>query len=75
MKKIFKTKLGSIVHADAEKYLKKVKDGSVDLIITSPPFAHQKKAYGNKKGDEYLDWLKKFGEIFYKKLKDDGSLL
>ena len=60
----------------AEKYLKKVKDGSVDLIITSPPFAlTREKAYGNKKGDEYLDWLKKFGEIFYKKLKDDGSFV
>ena len=69
MKKIFKTKLGSIVNDDAEKYLKKIKDGSVDLIITSPPFAlTREKAYGNKKGDEYLDCLKKFGKIFYKKL-------
>ena len=76
MKKIFKTKLGSIIHDDAEKHLKKVKDDSVDLIITSPPFAlTREKAYGNKKGDEYLDWLKKFGEIFYKKLKDDGSFV
>ena len=76
MKKIFKTKLGSIVNDDAEKYLKKIKDGSVDLIITSPPFAlTREKAYGNKKGDEYLDWLKQFGEIFYKKLKDDGSFV
>ena len=55
MKKIFKTKLGSIVHDDSLKHLKKVKDKSLDLIITSPPFAlTRKKAYGNEQGDAYL---------------------
>ena len=76
MKKIFKTKLGSIVHDDSLKYLKKVEDNSLDLIITSPPFAlTRKKAYGNEQGDAYMVWLKEFGEIFYKKLKDEGSLV
>lgn len=76
MKKIFKTKLGSIVHDDSLKYLKKLEDNSLDLIITSPPFAlTRKKAYGNEQGDAYMVWLKEFGEIFYKKLKDEGSLV
>ena len=76
MKKIFKTKLGSIIHDDSLKYLKKVEDNSLDLIITSPPFAlTRKKAYGNEQGDAYMVWLKEFGEIFYKKLKDEGSLV
>lgn len=76
MKKIFKTKLGSIVHDDSLKYLKKVEDNSLDLIITSPPFAlTRKKAYGNEQGDAYMVWIKEFGEIFYEKLKDEGSLV
>jgi DNA modification methylase len=76
MKKIFKTKLGSIVHDDSLKHLKKVKDKSLDLIITSPPFAlTRKKAYGNEQGDAYLVWLKEFGELFHEKLKEEGSLV
>lgn len=76
MKKIFKTKLGSIVHDDSLKHLKKVKDKSLDLIITSPPFAlTRKKAYGNEQGDAYLAWLKEFGELFHEKLKEEGSLV
>ena len=76
MKKIFKTKLGSIIQDDSLNYLKDVKDNSLDLIITSPPFAlTRKKAYGNEQGDEYMIWLKEFGKIFHKKLKDEGSLV
>ena len=73
---IFKTKNGKIVHDDSLKYLKKLKDNSVDLIITSPPFAlTREKAYGNKKGDAYMKWLKEFGELFHQKLKLEGSLV
>ncbi len=76
MKKIFKTKLGSIIQDDSLNYLKRVKDGSLDLIITSPPFAlTRKKAYGNEQGDEYMQWLKEFGNIFHTKLKEEGSLV
>lgn len=76
MKKIFKTKLGSIIQDDSLNYLKDVKDNSLDLIITSPPFAlTRKKAYGNEQGDEYMIWLKEFGKIFHKKLKEEGSVV
>ena len=40
---IKRTKLGKIVHADSLKYLDKIKENSVDLIITSPPFALTRK--------------------------------
>jgi len=73
---IFKTNYGSIINDDSIKSLMTIKDESVDLIITSPPFAlTREKAYGNKKGDEYLEWIEKFGHIFYNKLKDSGSLV
>ena len=76
MKTIFKTDLGSIIHSDSLKRLKKHNDKSIDLIVTSPPFAlTREKGYGNKKGDDHLDWLKKFGKVFYDKLKDEGSLV
>ena len=76
MEQIKKTNLGKIVHSDSLKYLKKLDDNSIDLIITSPPFAlTRKKAYGNKQGDEYLEWLREFGELFYEKLSKEGSLV
>lgn len=76
MKIIKKTKLGEIVHADSKKFLTTLEDDSIDLIVTSPPFAlTREKAYGNEKGEAYMDWLREFGLIFYKKLSPSGSLV
>jgi site-specific DNA-methyltransferase (cytosine-N4-specific) len=48
----------------------------VSLVITSPPFALQrKKEYGNKGQNEYIDWLVKFAKLVYDKLKEDGSFV
>lgn len=75
-KQIHKTRYGQIVLADSYEFLDGMEDNSIDLIITSPPFAlTREKSYGNKKGDDYLDWLQNFGELFYKKLSNTGSLV
>ncbi len=51
-------------------------DNSVNLVITSPPFALlRKKEYGNKEQHEYVDWLSEFARIVMKKLKPDGSFV
>jgi site-specific DNA-methyltransferase (cytosine-N4-specific) len=43
------TKLGRIYCADSLAVMKTVPSGSVDLIMTSPPFGlTRKKEYGNK---------------------------
>lgn len=50
--------------------------GKVNLIITSPPYPlNNKKSYGNKTGDEYLDWISSLAPIFSNILADDGSLV
>ena len=55
------------------KYLKK---NSVDLIVTSPPFALEApKRYGNKNKSDYLDWLESFFEGWKYVLKDTGSIV
>lgn len=49
---------------------------SVDLIVTSPPFAlKRKKEYGNEEEDRYCDWFMGFAEEFYRILKPRGSLV
>ncbi len=49
---------------------------SVDLIMTSPPFALvRKKGYGNEDEGAYLDWFRPFAQEFHRVLKDSGSLV
>ena len=51
-------------------------DNSLDLIITSPPFALQrKKEYGNESQAEYVAWLSQFAKLVYRKLKSTGSFV
>ena len=50
--------------------------GSVQLIMTSPPFGLvRQKEYGNVDADEYLEWFHPFAQAFYNSLADNGSLV
>lgn len=71
-----KTRLGKITHGDSLEALKTTPAGSVDLIMTSPPFGLvRKKDYGNADAHEYLEWFKPFAEQFHRVLRDSGSLV
>jgi DNA modification methylase len=49
---------------------------SIDLIVTSPPFAlRRKKEYGNVPAEEYVEWFLPFAEEFKRVLKEKGSLV
>jgi site-specific DNA-methyltransferase (cytosine-N4-specific) len=51
-------------------------DGSINLVVTSPPFALQRqKEYGNLDESEYVDWLMEFGRSVHSKLREDGSFV
>ena len=70
------TDLGLAACGDSRELLPCLDDSSVSLIMTSPPFALQrKKEYGNEDQDSYVDWLMEFGRIAFQKLKNDGSLV
>ncbi len=73
----FKTSLGSMVLGDSLRVLEeRYKPGSVDLIMTSPPFGLvRKKGYGNVDADKYVAWFRPFGEVFKRLLKPTGSLV
>lgn len=50
--------------------------GKVQLVFTSPPFPLlTPKAYGNRVGDEYLDWLSALGPRLADLLTADGSIV
>ena len=76
MKASYKTKWGCIYNADALEYMPNLKDGQINLIMTSPPFGLvRQKDYGNVNADQYLDWFRPFAEQFRRILADDGSLV
>jgi site-specific DNA-methyltransferase (cytosine-N4-specific) len=67
---------GKMLVGDSLDVLAELDDDSIDLVVTSPPFALQrKKEYGNKEQYEYVEWLSQFGHLVFRKLKETGSLV
>ena len=76
MKVSYKTGLGSAICGDSRELLADLEDDSVNLVMTSPPFALQRqKEYGNVDQSAYIDWLTEFARIVHKKLRRDGSFV
>lgn len=70
------TRHGATFIGDSRELLADLPDGSVNLVITSPPFALQRqKEYGNLDQHEYIDWFLEFARLVHAKLKDDGSFV
>lgn len=75
-KLVYRTPRGLQLCGDSAELLGHLPDQSVDLVMTSPPFALlRQKAYGNKEQDQYVEWLGRFGEAAYRVLKDSGSFV
>jgi DNA modification methylase len=74
---IYKTGCGEAWVGDASETLRdSCEDDSVDLIVTSPPFALlHKKEYGNQNQDDYVRWFQPFADEFWRVLKPTGSLV
>jgi len=73
---LYMTHYGKAYQGDALELLDCLPDCSVDLVITSPPFALQReKEYGNRDQDEYVDWLLEFAVGVKRVLKDTGSFV
>lgn len=76
MSVVYTTSLGSTRCGDSRKLLAELPDNSVNLVMTSPPFALQRqKEYGNVEQKEYVEWLAEFGKLIHQKLTPDGSFV
>jgi site-specific DNA-methyltransferase (adenine-specific) len=65
-----------IVLGDCLNALKKVEENSVDLIVTSPPYADRRaKTYGGVKPEEYVEWFLPRSKEFLRVLKPDGTFI
>lgn len=67
---------GSAFHGDSRELLEELPDNSIDLIVTSPPFALQhQKEYGNEDQDGYNDWFMEFIPEVRRVLQPHGSFV
>ncbi|GAH63297.1 unnamed protein product, partial [marine sediment metagenome] len=75
-KPLYTTHYGAAYLGDALDLLKCLPDESIDLALTSPPFALlRQKEYGNVDQDEYVDWLLSFTIEVKRVLKETGSFV
>lgn len=73
---VFITSLGKAFVGDSLKILDSISGESVDLVVTSPPFALlREKSYGNVDQQIYVNWLCNFGPLVHRVLKPTGSFV
>jgi site-specific DNA-methyltransferase (adenine-specific) len=66
----------TIVLGDCLEKLKDLQESSIDLIITSPPYADSRvKTYGGIKPDEYVEWFLPISDELFRVLKPDGTFI
>ncbi len=69
-------KLSTVYNADCLEVLKTLPDNSVDLIVTSPPYADQRKqTYGGINVNEYVNWFLPISEQLLRVLKPTGTFI
>ncbi|NJN79429.1 MAG: site-specific DNA-methyltransferase [Anaerolineales bacterium] len=65
-----------LILGDSRKELKKLKDNSIDLIFTSPPYADSRSStYGGVSPDKYVKWFLSFSEELLRVLKPTGTFV
>jgi DNA modification methylase len=73
---LYETRLGEAYVADSLDMLRSLPARSVNLVITSPPYALQrKKEYGNVDKRDYVEWMLPFAREIKRVLTDDGSFV
>ncbi len=66
----------SIYHGDSKEVLKLLPADYVDLIVTSPPYADQRKnTYGGIHPDQYVKWFLPISEQLLRVLKPSGTFI
>ena len=75
-RRFHRTRLGRILLGDSLPLMRRLRAGSVDLVMTSPPFGLvRKKDYGNAPARAYLDWFRPFAAELARIVAPSGSLV
>lgn len=66
----------NLVLGDCQEILKQVKSNSIDLIVTSPPYADRRSStYGGIKPEKYVEWFLPKSQEFMRVLKPTGTFI
>ncbi|BAT52868.1 DNA methylase N-4/N-6 [Nostoc sp. NIES-3756] len=73
---VYTQKYGSAYLGNCQEIIKAIPDNSINLILTSPPFAlTRKKEYGNETAEKYIEWFLPFAYEFKRVLAKQGSFI
>jgi len=65
-----------VLFGDSKDKLKELKDNSIDLIFTSPPYADRRNhSYGGIKPDKYVEWFLPITIELLRVLKPTGTFV
>lgn len=65
-----------IILGDCREVLKDLDENSIDLIVTSPPYADSRNGtYGGIKPDHYVEWFLPISKELLRILKPDGTFI
>lgn len=68
--------VGTLHRGDCRDLLRTLPDASVDLVVTSPPYADSRKdTYGGVHPDDYVEWFLPIAAELKRVLKDGGSFV
>ena len=66
----------NIILGDSKDELKNIAENSIDLIITSPPYADRRKqTYGGISSDKYVEWFLPISKELLRVLKSTGTFI
>ena len=72
----YTTNLGEAYLGDSLMLMQEVESETVNLVVTSPPFALTfKKEYGNVHASDYVNWFLQYAKEIHRILKEDGSFV
>jgi site-specific DNA-methyltransferase (adenine-specific) len=65
-----------IILGDCKEKLKSINDNSIDLIVTSPPYADQRKnTYGGIQPEQYVEWFLPISKQLLRVLNPSGTFI
>lgn len=65
-----------LLRGDCAEIMRGLSDSSVDLVVTSPPYADQRaKTYGGVRPDDYVSWFLPIADQIFRVLKPSGSFV
>jgi len=68
--------IAKIIQGDCKDVLKTIDVNSIDLIVTSPPYADRREhTYGGIKPEKYVDWFLQISKELLRVLKPDETFI